>query len=187
MNELNCPDCGKPFGSQPALSWHQGSVHGAGHDVRETTLEARKQGLPPEEEVRPVDQNAHDKLADAQGGQPTREEMRSELRGWGIGLIAIGVAQYFLPFLDPLWAFVVAPLGALSLFLAHRGLFIAIGATLVVVGLLNIFVGGFGGWTVYGAAQIYWGVQEVRKFGKYADVQKPKPSEAVRQPPAAGS
>ena len=47
----------------------------------------------------------------------------------------------------------------------------AIVAALVVVGLLNIFGGSFGPWTAYGAAQIYWGVQEIRKFGKYADAQ----------------
>ena len=65
----------------------------------------------------------------------------------------------------------MVPLGALSLLLAHRGLFIAMGAALVVVGLLNIFGGGFGGWTIYGGAQIYWGVQEFGKFGRYADAE----------------
>ena len=123
------------------------------------------------EEDRPFEREALEALADADGDQPTMDRMRSELRGWGIGLIVIGVAQYFIPILDPLWAFVVVPLGALCLLLAHRGLFIAIGAALVVVGLLNIFGGGFGGWTIYGGAQIYWGVQEFGKFGKYADAE----------------
>ncbi len=65
----------------------------------------------------------------------------------------------------------MVPLGALSLLLAHRGLFIAIGVALVAIGLLNIFSGGFGGWTIYGGAQIYWGVQEFRNFEMYADAE----------------
>ena len=131
---------------------------------------SKRQDLTPEEEAVLVEQEVREEAADAIGDQPTLDGMRSELRGWGIGLIVIGVAQFFVPFLDPLWAFVVVPLGALSLFFAHRGLFIAIGTALVLVGLLNIFGGSFGFWTVVGAAQIYWGVQEIRKFGKYADV-----------------
>ena len=99
--------------------------------------------------------------------QPTPEGMRGNLRGWGLVLIAVGIAQLWVPFLDPLWAFVILPLGVLSLFVAHRVMFIAIGAALVLVGLLNIFGGGFGSWTIVGGAQVYWGVQEFRKFGRY--------------------
>lgn len=119
-----------------------------------------------EKDVLPVTHAAHEEVADSE----LADEMRSDLRAWGIGLIALGVAQYFLPFLDQSWAFVIVPLGILSLLVAHRGLFIAIGAALVIVGLLNIFGGGFGFWTIFGAVQIYWGVQECRKFEKYVHV-----------------
>ena len=91
--------------------------------------------------------------------------MRGDLRAWGIGLIVLGVAQYFLPFLDSMWAFVIVPLGILSLLVAHRGLFIAIGAALVIVGLLNIFGGGFGFWTIFGGVQIYWGCKSAGNSG----------------------
>jgi tetratricopeptide (TPR) repeat protein len=96
------------------------------------------------------------------------DEMRRDLRGWGVGLIIIGIAQYFIPFLEPLLAFVLVPLGILSFLIVHRSLFIVIGIALFIIGLLNIFGGSFGLWTFYGGLQIYWGVQEVRKFGKYA-------------------
>ena len=89
--------------------------------------------------------------------QLTPEGLRGNLRGWGLVLIAVGIAHLFIPFLDSLWAFVILPLGVLSLFVAHRGMFIAIGAALVLVGLLNIFGGGFGSWTIMGGVQIYWG------------------------------
>ena len=95
--------------------------------------------------------------------------MKMELRGWGVGLILLGVAQFFIPFLDPLWTFVVVPLGVLSLVIGHRGMFIAIGGALVFVGLSNILGGGIGAWTIFGAVQIYWGFQEFGKFGKYAN------------------
>ena len=119
-----------------------------------------------ENDVLPVTGVTQEEPTDAEG----RDEMRGDLRAWGIGLIVLGVAQYFLPFLDSMWAFVIVPLGILSLLVAHRGLFIAIGAALVIVGLLNIFGGGFGFWTIFGGVQIYWGVQECRKFEKYAHV-----------------
>jgi hypothetical protein len=118
-----------------------------------------------------ADRTATAWMAGAEGGQPTRSGMRGDLRSWGIGLIVLGVAQYFLPFLDSTWAFVVVPLGILSLLFIHRSLFIAIGAALGMIGLLNIFGGGFGFWTIFGAFQIYWGVQEWQKFGKYANAR----------------
>lgn len=170
MNDFICSDCGIELGNEVALSWHQREVHGVDRQ-RPTTLPEqapapRASGEPGEtgrthatyrsEEIEITETN------------DTGDDMKNDLRGWGIGLIIIGVAQYFLPFLDTMWAFVIVPLGILSLFLAHRALFIAIGAALVVVGLLNILSGGFGTWTIYGGAQIYWGVQEFRKFEKYA-------------------
>ena len=130
-----------------------------------------RQNPTPGEKFHPVERDAPEEPTDADGGLPTMDGMRSELRGWGVGLIIIGVAQFFIPFLDPLWALVVVPMGVLSLFVSHRGMFIPIGVALVLVGLLNIFGGSFGGWTIYGVAQIYWGVQEFGKFGKYADVR----------------
>ena len=173
MSYTVCLDCGRVLGDDRALSWHQESVHGLDRPKSmasfDPDLEARVDGER-SESGRAVATRT------AETGETTQPEdragdMKGELRGWGVALILIGVAQFFIPFLDPLWAFVVVPLGVLSLFIGHRGMFIPIGAALVVVGLLNILGGGFGGWTVYGAAQIFWGVQEFRKFEEYAGVE----------------
>jgi hypothetical protein len=59
-----------------------------------------------------------------------------------------------------------------SFLLPFRGLFVAIGAALIVIGLLNIFGGGSGAWTFYGAFQIYWGVKEIGKFEKHGDASQ---------------
>lgn len=173
MSYSVCPDCGKVLGDDRALSWHQESVHGLDRPKSmasfDPDLEARVDGER-RESGRAV------ATLTAETGKTAQPEdkagdMKGELRGWGIALIFIGVAQFFIPLLDPLWAFVVVPLGVLSLFIGHRGMFIPIGSALILVGLLNILGGGFGGWTVYGAAQIFWGVQEFRKFEEYADVE----------------
>ena len=58
---------------------------------------ADKQDLTPEGEIRPIEREAREELADARGDEPTLDGMRSELRGWGIGLIIIGVAQFLFP------------------------------------------------------------------------------------------
>ena len=173
MSYSVCPDCGKVLGDDRALSWHQESVHGLDRPKSmasfDPDLEARVDGER-RESGRAV------ATLTAETGKTAQPEdkagdMKGELRGWGITLILIGVAQFFIPLLDPLWAFVVVPLGVLSLFIGHRGMFIPIGSALVLIGLLNILGGGFGGWTVYGAAQIFWGVQEFRKFEEYAGVE----------------
>ncbi len=173
MNEFICSDCGRALGNDVALSWHRQGVHGADRGMVTASSgqdrEARLNGERGESGHAPAAYGGG--TSETAEPDDTVDDMKSDLRGWGIGLIVIGVAQYFLPVLDPLWAFVVVPLGVLSLVIAHRGLFIAIGAALVVVGLLNIFSGGFGVWTIYGGAQIYWGVQEFSKFGKYADAR----------------
>ena len=96
--------------------------------------------------------------------------MSADLKGWGVGLTIMGVLHFIIPFLSPVWGMVLIPLGILSLIVNHRGMFIAIGSGLILVGFLNIAAGlemGTGFWTVFGCFQIYWGIQEIRKFSKY--------------------
>jgi hypothetical protein len=57
-------------------------------------------------------------------------------------------------------------LGALKLLVAKRGMFIANGIALLLVGFLNM--AACGGWKIFGMLQIIWGVQEIRKFSRYA-------------------
>ena len=96
-------------------------------------------------------------------------QMKKELKGWGIGLIVIGAISIVLSgFLDPVWGGLLIVIGVLTLIIQKRGMFIVIGIGLLLAGLLNILSGGLGGWTVFGILQIYWGIQEIRKFSKYS-------------------
>ena len=96
--------------------------------------------------------------------------MSQELAGWGAGLLIIGIGHLFIPMLAYEWGLVLIPLGVASLIVRKRFMFIVIGASLILVGLLNLvgtLAGGVGAWTAFGALQIYWGIKEIRKFSKY--------------------
>ena len=98
----------------------------------------------------------------------TLSDMKIELRNWGFGLIMIGIVSNLLPdILDPLWGLVLILLGVVTLLFRRRFMFIVIGIGLFWVGIMNIVAGGFGGWTIFGIIQIYWGIQEISKFRKY--------------------
>lgn len=95
-------------------------------------------------------------------------QMARDLRSWGVSLILLGVLHFVLAgFLEPTWGIVLAILGILNLLVRKRGMFIANGVALGVVGLMNIFSGGVGGWTLFGVLQLYWGAREIRKYRKY--------------------
>ena len=96
--------------------------------------------------------------------------MSEDLKSWGIGLLILGGLHFAIPFLSPHWGMVLIPLGILSLTVKHRGMFIGIGAGLILVGFLNIIGSldaGTGFWTVFGCLQIYWGIKEIAKFASY--------------------
>jgi len=102
-------------------------------------------------------------------------EMKESLRKWGIGLIVLGIAHLVLTnFLDPLWGSIIIILGILNLIIKKRGMFIANGAALLLVGIMNILgtilpEGGGFGWLIFGVLQLVWGIQEIRKFKLYAN------------------
>lgn len=96
--------------------------------------------------------------------------MSEDLKTWGVGLLILGGLHFAIPFLSPHWGMILIPLGILSLTVKHRGMFIAIGAGLILVGFLNFtgsLDGGTGFWTVFGCLQIYWGIKEIAKFAGY--------------------
>lgn len=96
--------------------------------------------------------------------------MAQDLRGWGVGLIIMGIFHFVIPALSPAWGMVLIPLGVLSLVIQHRGMFIALGASLILVGLLNIAASlqtGKAFWPVFGCLQIYWGFKEIIKFARF--------------------
>ncbi len=100
--------------------------------------------------------------------------MEQDLRSWGVGLIIMGVLHFFIPFLLPEWGAVIICLGILTLIIRHRFMFIPLGGSLVLVGILNILAsvnadGGF--WLAFGCLQIYWGFKEGAKYFKYGKLQ----------------
>lgn len=100
--------------------------------------------------------------------------MSDDLRGWGVGLLIMGVLHFFIPLLAAQWGIVLIVLGILSFIVMHRGMFIALGCCLILVGLMNLagsLDAGPGFWSVFGCLQIYWGIKEMAKFARYG---KPK-------------
>jgi hypothetical protein len=100
-------------------------------------------------------------------------DLNVTLRNWGIALIILGIVHLFLiSFLDPVWGFVIILLGVVNLLVKKRAMFIANGIALVLVGLMNILSsllldGGGSTWVGIGLLQLFWGVQEIRKYKKY--------------------
>lgn len=105
-------------------------------------------------------------------------DMRRDLRNWGIGLILIGIVSIvFSEILDPIWGGLLILLGVLTLIIRQRGMYIAIGVGLLIAGVMNIAGsvqtaaaerGSFSWWVLFGFFQIFLGVQEIRKFWRFA-------------------
>ena len=96
----------------------------------------------------------------------TAAELKRELQAWGGGLIFLGVVHVLLHgILDPVWGAVICAVGVLNLLIPHKAMFALNGVCLILVGLLNAAAGG--GWKVFGMLQLIWGIQEMRKMGRY--------------------
>ena len=111
----------------------------------------------------------------------TVDDMEKDLQGWGFGLLAIGAISIFTSFLDPVWGGILIAIDILTLLVQRRGMFIVIGIGLLLAGVMNItsslisINAGEGGcfdifWIVFGVLQLLWGVNELLKFGRYADL-----------------
>jgi hypothetical protein len=100
---------------------------------------------------------------------PSKAAMRGGIRGWGIGLIIMGIIQIAVPVLDTTWGGVLIALGILELFVQHRSLFIINGLVIIIAGVMNLVVafGGIGGVGVFAVLQFIWGINEIRKVSKY--------------------
>ena len=100
-------------------------------------------------------------------------EMTRDIRRSGIILCLIGglqfaAAQTMGMLFDMLWTGVLVAVGVLCLVFQRRFMFIAIGASILMVGCLNIFTSGFLPiWLILGVAQLGWGIREILKFSKY--------------------
>lgn len=102
-----------------------------------------------------------------------KETLNSKLNGWGGGLIIAGILHFVLaPFLWAEWGAVLAVIGVLCYLVKHRAMFIILGLALMLIGLLN----GYGGlstgkmfWAIFGGFQVFWGIEEICNFWKYAE------------------
>jgi len=103
-----------------------------------------------------------------------KSDMKKELRNWGIGLIAVGVISIFLSaYLDPIWGIMLIVIGIINLFAVHRVMFVINGIVIAAAGALNIISAlpsGTTAFCVFGIFQIVWGIDEIRKFGKYRSI-----------------
>ena len=96
--------------------------------------------------------------------------MADDLNSWGGGLIIMGIIHFFVPLLAAQWGIVLIVLGILSFVLKHRFMFIALGASLIFIGLMNLLGSlnaGPGFWSVFGCLQVYWGIKEMCKVSRY--------------------
>lgn len=97
-------------------------------------------------------------------------DMAAMLRGWGWGLIAMGLLSVALStYLSPIWGAVLAVLGAAVLLVQKRIMFILIGGALVAAGLFNLVTRELSGWSLVAVLQIYWGLMEVRRYKRFTD------------------
>ncbi len=105
--------------------------------------------------------------AEPQPAEVSRDQrMRNELAGWGAGLILFGALHIVLSsLLDPTWGVMLIGVGVLTLAVRRAGMFIVIGLMLLLAGFGNLLAGPS---LLFGGLQIYWGIQEMRKYGAYS-------------------
>ncbi|RLI14984.1 hypothetical protein DRO49_05750 [Candidatus Bathyarchaeota archaeon] len=102
--------------------------------------------------------------------QKIEDEMSKDLKSWGIGLLIMGFLHLKIPFLLPEWGIVLIVMGVIVLLIRHRTMYILLGLSLIVVGLLNLLSGlqtNSGFWPIFGCLQVYWGIKEMGKFKKF--------------------
>jgi predicted Zn finger-like uncharacterized protein len=103
-----------------------------------------------------------------------RQAMGKDLRTWGIALIVLGVIHIVAAkLLNPIWGAIIIVLGILNLVIRERGMFVANGLALFLVGAGNIAASISKkeyGWIVLGVLQVVWGISEMKKFQRYREV-----------------
>ena len=101
-------------------------------------------------------------------GVPGPGDVVKQLRSWGIGLIIMGALSLAISqYLNQAWGIALLALGIVTLLVRKRVMFLAIGASLMVAGILNLLVSGLGGWALFAALQIIWGIQVMRSYWRY--------------------
>jgi hypothetical protein len=98
----------------------------------------------------------------------TLEELKGELRKWGIGLLILGGIQIALSsMLDPVWGILMVGLGIVNLLVHRRAMLVVNGIAIMVAGGFNLFAGQ--PWTAFGIMQFIWGIKEMKKCGEFEE------------------
>ena len=102
--------------------------------------------------------------------QRIENELSKDLKNWGIGLLIMGFLHQIIPFLSSEGGKVIIGIGVLVCLIRHRAMYILLGLSLIVIGVLN-FLGGLQinsvFWLIFGCFQVYLGIKEMGKFKKY--------------------
>jgi len=102
-------------------------------------------------------------------------KLKQDMRGWGIGLIILGIIQIAVSVLSTEWGVALIVIGIVNLIIPRRGMYIANGIALFIAGVMNIVVSIEEEVTrliVFAVLQIIWGFLEIRKFFKYRFASK---------------
>jgi hypothetical protein len=102
-------------------------------------------------------------------------KLKENMRGWGIGLIILGIIQIAVSVLSTEYGIVLIIIGVINLIIPRRGMYIANGIALFIAGALNIVVSieeEVFRLIMFAILQIVWGFLEIRKFFKYRFASK---------------
>ena len=148
-----CPDCGTKVSEETQFCPECGKRLIKPQSEQSTTSEAQEE-------------------TEAAEPEALGAEMKRDIRGWGFGLIVIGVIHIvFLESLDPIWGGILIAIGVSCLLIIRRGMYIVIGIGIMLAGIMNILFTQFGGWTIFGVFQIGFGIYQIHKFRKYGGIQ----------------
>ena len=148
-----CFQCRKTLSFRDSFVWEKKNVCRTCLD----TLEGRPTAVQKKEE------QVH-KTAEAEAKAFEPGALKKSFRGWGIGLVVLGVIHLALSkYLNPSWGILIIILGIINIVLLKPELFIVNGIMLIAVGIMNL------GSPVkaLGVMQIVWGIQEMVKYGRY--------------------
>jgi hypothetical protein len=133
------------------------------------------------------------------GSSPKEEGtyLNKEIKNAGIILIVLGIIHLiFSGYLSSIWGILLIFMGIISLIYRSKDMILVFGVSLILVGILNIFISIQGTiydstqnyvfWIILGIAQIVWGIGEMKKFPKIRenpkyDIDKGKKKDFVWQ------
>lgn len=99
-------------------------------------------------------------------------ELITDIKGWGIALIVWGIISLIASgFLDSQWGIITIIIGAMCLFNQDKKMYLLIGTSLLVVGIMNIIwllfsdvSGSNYAWPIIGIIQIVLGITQFKKY-----------------------